>query len=421
MFSVVGNVFSVVGNDEGEPLLTHLTSAGTLRVTAIAVSAELGGTERVLLDFASRAFEFDILLQVIAPRDGPLIHILGELGVPAEVVPGPATMVHESRGGRRLAAASLALPGLRSWGRRVMRHPLMRDVGVLYTVAFKAHLASLGAARPVVWHLHEFPPPLTAPLWKTLARRPAALIANSEAVARAWRVRRGAAITTIPNGVDLDRFRPRPRTGWIHERLGIPRGSRLIGMPAVLAPWKGQLAVLDAFASIAPQFPGAHLVFVGGNVYDTAGERAFERDLLEAITDLRAGGPAHIHRLPFQPKVELVYPELDAVVHYSTRPEPFGRVVLEGMACGVPVLAAAEGGPREILTQGGWLVEPRRPQALADALTTVLEFPAQTLEETGRLGRLRAEDHYSARRFAREVAAVLWRVKRERGSGKREV
>jgi glycosyltransferase involved in cell wall biosynthesis len=393
----------------------HRTSAGTLRVTAIAVSAELGGTERVLLDFAARAFEFDVLLQVIAPRDGPLIHILGELGVPADVVPGPPTMVHESRGGRRLVAASLALPGVRSWARRVLRHPLMRDVGVLYSVAFKAHLATLGAARPVVWHLHEFPPPLTAPLWKVLARRPAALIANSDAVARAWSPRGQLPLTTIPNGIDLDRFRPLQRTGWIHERLGIPRESRLIGMPAVLAPWKGQLAVLDAFAAIAPRFPQAHLVFVGGNVYDTPAERAFERDLLAAITARRAGGPAHIHRLPFQPKVELVYPELDAVVHYSIRPEPFGRVVLEGMACGIPVIAADEGGPREILTEGGWLVEPRRPRALADALAIVLELPAEALRETGRLGRRRTEDHYSARRFAREVAGVLWNVKRGAG------
>lgn len=393
--------------------MTHGHSDAALRVTALAVSAQLGGTERVLLDFAARAFEFDILLRVIAPRHGPLIRILGELGIPAEVVPGPATMVHESRGGRRLAVASLALPGLRAWSRRIQRHPVVRDADVVYSVAFTAHLATLGGAGPVVWHLHEFPPPLTAPLWHALARRPAALIANSHAVARAWgRHAPAGRITTVPNGVDLDRFQPRARTGWIHQRLGIPRDARLIGMPAVLAPWKGQLAVLDAFAAIADQFPAVHLVFLGGVVYDTAAERAFEHDLLRAITARRSGGPAHIHRLPFQPKVELVYPELDAVVHYSTRPEPFGRVVLEGMACEIPVLAAAEGGPCEILTEGGWLVEPRNPRALAGALAATLRLAPEALKEVGQRGRRRAEDCYSARRFAREVGAVLWGVKR---------
>jgi glycosyltransferase involved in cell wall biosynthesis len=382
-----------------------------LRVTAIAVSAELGGTERVLLDFAARAFESDILLRVIAPRQGPLIRILGKLGVPAEVVPGPATMVHESRVGRRLVAGSLALPGLRAWGRRLRRHAVVRDADVLYSVGLKAHVATLGAKPPLVWHLHEFPPPLSAPLWKVLARRPAALIANSHAVRRAWiRGVPEARVFTVPNGVDLDRFHPRERTGWIHEQLGLAHNARLIGMPAVLARWKGQLAVLDAFGRITERFPGAHLVFVGGVVYGTAAERAFERDLLLAVTDRRTGGPAHIHRLPFQPKVELVYPELDAVVHYSMRPEPFGRVVLEGMACGVPVIAAAEGGPREILTEGGWLIEPRRPAVLAETLATVLELPPEDLRAIGLKGRVRAEDRYSARRFAREVAEVLWGV-----------
>jgi glycosyltransferase involved in cell wall biosynthesis len=401
--------------------VTHGTSDAALRVTAIAVSAELGGTERVLLDFAARAFEGDILLRVIAPRHGPLIRILEELGVPTHVVGGPATMVHESRGGRRLLAASLALRGLRAWGKRIQGHPAVQDADVLYSVAFTAHLTTLSAAVPVVWHLHEFPPPLTAPIWKVLARRPAALIANSHAVARGWgRSVPEGRITTVPNGVDLDRFRPRQRTGWIHEQLGLPSDARLIGMPAVLARWKGQLAVLDAFAAIAHQFPTAHLVFMGGVVYGTPGERTFERDLLKAITERRADGPAHIHRLPFQPKVELVFPELDAVVHYSTRPEPFGRVVLEGMACGVPVLAAAEGGPREILTEGGWLVEPRNPDALARALAVALTLAPEALREIGEKGRVRAEDRYSARRFAREVGGVLWGVKRKTGNGKRE-
>jgi len=77
------------------------------------------------------------------------------------------------------------------------------------------------------------------------------------------------------------------------------------------------------------------------------------------------------------------------------------------MACGVPVLAAAEGGPREIVTEGGWLVPPRQPPALAAALASALTLPSEALREVGRQGRLRAEDHYSARRFAREVADVL--------------
>jgi len=399
-----------------------------LRVTALAISAQLGGTERVLLDFAERAFESDIALRVLTPRDGPLIRILNELGVPAQVVEAPQALL---RGSQRLGALTTvpaALLALRRWSRRLADHPFARDAAVLYSVSFKTHLATLHRPAPavrrsggqavgrpaVVWHLHEFPPATTGPLWKLLARRaPDALIANSRAVATAWAgggppdrlTARPPAV--IPNGVDLDRFRPRDRTFWIHDRLGIPREDRLIGMPAVLARWKGQLEVIEAFSRVASQFPEAHLVLVGGNIYDTAAETRFQQDLARELERRRAAGLRQVHQLPFQAKVELVYPELDAAVHYSQRPEAFGRVVLEAMACGVPVLAAAEGGPREIVTEGGWLVPPRQPPALAAALASALTLPSEALREVGRQGRLRAEDHYSARRFAREVADVL--------------
>jgi glycosyltransferase involved in cell wall biosynthesis len=91
------------------------------------------------------------------------------------------------------------------------------------------------------------------------------------------------------------------------------------------------------------------------------------------------------------------------------------------MACGVPVIAANEGGPVEILGNrtppssslsgvGGWLVPPRDTARLSDALRHALGSPREELSRIGRLGRLRAEDHFSARAFARGVAEVLWEL-----------
>ncbi len=382
-----------------------------LTVTALAASAQLGGTERVLLDFATRAFEYDIAVRVVTPRDGPLLEILDELGIETAVVPGPAAMLRGSQRPGALHTLPGAVAGLMLWTRRLARHPFFTDVDVVYAVAFKPYVATAWYRRaPVVWHLHEFPPALTGRAWKAIARRtPNRLIANSEAVGRAW-AKGGpdpTALRVIPNGVDLDRFRPRARTGWIHERLGLTATDRIIGMPAVLAKWKGQLLVLDAFERMAQQHPDTHLVFVGGSIYDTAAERRYESELTTAIADVPLGLRQRVHRLGFQDKIEVVYPEFDLAVHYSTRPEPFGRVVLEAMACAVPVLAAAEGGPTEIVTEGGWLVRPRAPQALATAMDTALEMPEERLREVGQWGRVRAEDHYSARRFARDVADQL--------------
>ncbi len=446
-----------------------------LNVTAVAVSAQLGGTERVLLDFAARAFEHDIALRVLTPREGPLFALLNQLGVPAEVVPGPDALLRGSQQPSRLASLVPALLALPRWARALSRHPFWTEADVLYTVAFKAHTAAvLRHDRPTVWHLHEFPPAVTGAAWRFLARRwPRALIANSRAVAEAWAGKRETGngkgktpslhntlpgegrtfplsrfpfppLHVVPNGVDLDRFKPRPRTGWIHDRLAIPRNQRLIGMPAVFARWKGHELVLQAFEAVAAQFPDAHLVFVGGSIYDTVAERAFGEWLKARVrlSDIasdksylvrrasNADTPTHniqrTHILPFQENIELVYPECDLVLHYSLRPEPFGRVILEAMACGVPVLAAAEGGPLEILETGkgetgkgkreagtgdetpeGWLAVPREAGALAGTLRRALQAPRDVLQRKGEAGRRRAEERFSAREFARGVAEVL--------------
>ncbi len=462
-----------------------------LVVTAIAASAQLGGTERVLLDFANRAFEHEIALRVLTPRDGPLVRILNKIGVPAEVVPASQAMLAGSQREGSLWSLPPAILALMGWSRKLKGHPFVQEAEVIYTVAFKTHFAAaLARLHPVVWHLHEFPPAMTGKMWQVLARRvPDGMIAVSEAIGEAWREggngergtgngtteegrwerwrgRWGRAepppVTVVRNGVNLDRFKPRERSGWIHEQLGIPPQHRLIGMPAVLARWKGQLEVIDAFSQICEEFPDTHLVFVGGNIYDTVHEREYGEELLNATgewglargTALGSGewGPIseitssasevaerwrdlgkrdpdaervpevaarlqRVHMFPFQQEIELTYPEFELVVHYSTRPEPFGRVVLEAMACGVPIIAAGEGGPLEIVGEGigprreaGWLAEPRNPEELARILGSALSLPTEVLRSVGACGRRRAEDHFSSRQFAAGVAGVLREV-----------
>jgi glycosyltransferase involved in cell wall biosynthesis len=127
-----------------------------------------------------------------------------------------------------------------------------------------------------------------------------------------------------------------------------------------------------------------------------------------------------VHLLPFQAKIERVFPEFDLALHYSLRPEPFGRVIVEAMACGIPVVAADEGGPVEILGSGsgtrreaGWLAEPRKPAALAEVLRGALSLPEADARAIGEAGRRRTEDVFSWRHFAADVAGVLEGVSRK--------
>jgi glycosyltransferase involved in cell wall biosynthesis len=175
-------------------------------------------------------------------------------------------------------------------------------------------------------------------------------------------------------------------------------------MPAVFARWKGQLEVIEALSAVRSQFSDVHLVIAGGSIYDTVAERAYAVELERAVRHANQG----VHLIPFQPKIELVYPEFDLVLHYSLRPEPFGRVILEAMASGVPVIAAGEGGPVEIVENScSWLAPPRNVPALAKTLREALSLPSERLRAMGEAARRRAEDHFSSRQFARKVADVL--------------
>jgi glycosyltransferase involved in cell wall biosynthesis len=458
--------------------------SAALRVTAVTQSAQLGGAERMLLDFANRAFEHDIALRVLTPLKGPLVRILKNIGVPTAVVEAPELMLKGAEQVTHRGSLVAALPGFWRWSRRLKRHEYIREAEVVYSTGFKPHLAlALGQCHPMAWHLHAFPPDATGRLWRGLAHRiPETTIANSHAVGEAWRRgsgeqgaesgKRGAEsgereaergeqgaksrtrAVVIPNGINLDRFKPAPRTYWIHDRFGIPREHRLLGMPAVFHRWKGQVEVIRAFEQIADEFPNVHLVIVGGSIYDTLAEREFAHELSVEIDRSTTGewqvvtmgsGPGaapgesgsktaaadlppraalpRLHLLPFQAKIENTYPEFDFAIHYSTRPEPFGRVIVEAMASAVPVIAANEGGPREILGGGigerreaGWLAEPRDPTALANTLRCALKLPTSVARSIGEAGRRRAEDFYSWRRFAADVARVLRDVAERRSS-----
>jgi len=94
----------------------------------------------------------------------------------------------------------------------------------------------------------------------------------------------------------------------------------------------------------------------------------------------------------------------------SSRVEPFGLVVIEAMAAGIPVISTDIGGPRDILDGGrlGRLVPAGSPRALADAIAAVLADPAAALE-TARLAQAKAIARYSMAAGSKRLAAALTR------------
>jgi len=402
------------------------THHAPLTVACVSVSAALGGSEWSLLDFAHRAAGHDIRAGVILPKDGPLAAELKKAGVTTAIAPAPADLLALSQQEMLSLGGLFTLStGLARWSRAIAaeaRKLFGSPPAVLYSNGFKAHLAAALCVGPKhVWHLREFPPGKTGALWRLVAGAlPTSSIANSRAVAEAWQVAGFRAPAVVYNGVDLARFRPAPPTHWIHEYLGLPPSARLIGMPAVFARWKGHLKVVEAFEQAATELPDTHLVLVGGAIYDTKAERGFAEELVKRVGRSSLGGNMgapklndRIHFLKHSAEPWTLYPEFDVAVHFSTRPEPFGRVIAEALASGVPPIAARAGGPVEIVEDGatGWLVEPGDAGALAQTMVraaNLMRTPAGAALRTA--CRARAEAMFSADRYAGEVAGVLRRA-----------
>jgi glycosyltransferase involved in cell wall biosynthesis len=211
-----------------------------------------------------------------------------------------------------------------------------------------------------------------------------AIIATSRAVARRfpWA---GAKVRLVPNGVDLERFAPRPQSGALRASLGLPPSAPVAVSVGRHVPEKGYRHLVDATALVERARPGVHWVLVGD------GEL---RGQLEAQAR-RLGLGSRVHFTGWRDDVADVLALADVFV-LPSESEGFGRVLVEAMAMGRAVVATAVGGVPDVVVAGetGLLVRPADPVALADAVQALLADRAHA-SRLGAAGRARAESTFS--------------------------
>jgi len=377
-----------------------------LRVVYLDHVARLSGGEIALLRTLPALLDrVDPL--VILGEDGPLVERLRAEGIPVEILPIDAAL----RDVRKDTVAPGGLdprtaPQLLMYVLRLTRRLRQLRPDLVHTNSLKAALYGGAAGRlagvPVVWHIRDriaedYLPTAAVRLVHGLSRvLPTAIVANSRStLATLPRRTRG---TVLSNPVVPDSVTPP------EERAGRHEGGLTVGVVGRLAPWKGQHVFLRAFADALGGTP-ANARLVGSAMF---GEDAYEASLHELVDEL--GLEAQVEFRGFREDVWAELEELDVLVHCSTSPEPFGQVVLEGLAAGLPVIASAEGGPAEVVTDGrdGLLVPPRDAQALAKALTR-LAGDAELRVRLGHAGR-QTSQAYSPQRTAERLVEVYERV-----------
>jgi glycosyltransferase involved in cell wall biosynthesis len=245
------------------------------------------------------------------------------------------------------------------------------------------------------------------------------LLAVSHAV-REFHVAAGLTaekVHVVYNGVDLDEFRPRTPTGYLHGELGLPPESLLIGTIGQIGLRKGQDVLLHAAAAIADRLPQVHYLIVGRRHSEKEESRQFEQNLHDLSSGPLAG---RVHFLGIRHDVARLLSELAMLVH-SARQEPLGRVLLEASAAGLAVVATDVGGTSEIFPpdrDAARLVPSGDATALGTAIVELVDDPALR-NRLGAAARRYAETRFNIRN---SVHALLphyeWLVSQHSRSGK---
>ncbi len=194
------------------------------------------------------------------------------------------------------------------------------------------------------------------------------------------------AMRVIPNWVDLDRFPFRPHP--VHR----PFTGGLLGQ---VAPHKGQDDAIEALR----QLDGNVRLFVAGK-----GEISYEKQLEKRAAGLPVEFVGFVSLADFFQKTDvLIVPSWE---------EPFGIVLLEAMASGIPVIATNRGGPVDIISSPleGVLVPPRDPCALANAIQS-LSADEERRSAIIRNARERVEKHFDIRIVVPQIEALYERIR----------
>jgi len=364
--------------------------------------ALLSGAELALARLLP-ALRDDIDAHVILGEDGPLSQRLRAAGVSVEVLPMPAaarTLRRDRvRGTVDVVRAAMLTAGycLRLRARlRALRPDLVHTNSL--KAALYGGLAARAAGVPVVWHVRDriAPDYLPSPAVRlvTWCARwfPAALIANSAAT-RTTLGRLARRVTVVPSPIEAPAGSPPAR-----------HGPLTVGVVGRLAPWKGQDLFLRAFAAAFPGGP-ERAVLVGEALF---GEGEYAAGLRGLAADL--GIADRVEFRGFREDVPAELAAMDILVHSATLPEPFGQVVVEGMAAGLPVVAPAAGGPAETVTHDvdGLLYQMGDQAGLAAALRNLAAEP-DLRRRLGDAARTTAR-RYTPETVAGDVMAVYRRV-----------
>jgi glycosyltransferase involved in cell wall biosynthesis len=221
------------------------------------------------------------------------------------------------------------------------------------------------------------------------------------------RIAEAGNLVKIFSGIETERFQSAKSDPALRRELGVADDQVAVGVVSKLWEGKGHEVLIDAFSLLVKTGRRVRLLIVGEGHLEAALQARVKRMGLDHCTTFTG----------FRSDI----PEITAILDIAVLPsfyEGMGRVILEAMAAGKPVVASRVGGIVELVEEGvtGFLVPPGDSAALADRLDRLVSDP-ELRERFGRLAAKRTGEHFSAAAMVRQIHEVYCAELRRVSSG----
>jgi len=261
---------------------------------------------------------------------------------------------------------------------------------------------------PLVWHIRDIPAGPAGLLlwWLGLLRRPKIIAVSRAAAAQPFLSWPGCRPQVVYNGIDHQQWRHKSGetdTAEIKAKLKAGPGETLIASFGQLAPWKGQEHAVTALSVLRKKGMLCKLLLAGDAVF---ADRSYPQKL-KALAS-RLGVADSVVFLGWMANPAPCMAAADIVVHMPVKSEPFGRVLVEAMSLGKPVVAARSGAVPEIIEDGktGLLCSP---EELPFVLQKLIYDPGKA-KAMGEKARQRVERNFGIDQTASGIQKILTEI-----------
>lgn len=346
-------------------------------------SSNIGGAEKSLLDILKNIDRKVYNPVLVIPEDGKLGEKARSLNLEVLIIKLPRVVILSGRQGniKNAIVTILMLLSIPVAIFRITRLIKSSGASIVHTNGLKFHMLcsipKLFLRFKLVWHFRDIPDEW---LWKAIILLfayffPDKIIVNSDVVGNLFVGKNTKRKTVrIFNCIDIKNFLPKKSREDVRRSLGLSN-EFVVGMFSMFTEWKGHTVLLKAAEMLKAKGNQLRFLIAGDAVYKTLRNQGYKENLLAICSMKELNGIVKF--IGFIEDVADLINAVDIVVNPSTKPEPFGRVIVEAMALEKPVIITDGGGLSGIVSEHNTgIVVPRNDaKALSEAIYKLYSDP----------------------------------------------